>query len=223
MREPKQERARETRRRILNSAAVVFARNGYAASAVEDILKESGTTRGALYFHFASKEDLAKAVVEEQTSLLPPQVGECPLQAAIDASHFMARELQDNPLMQAGVRLVIEGSFTAPATQPYREWTGIACSLLEKAQADGIVLKHISPRKTAELIIGCFTGLQLMSETLNGRADLSQRLTDLWEHILPGLGAPYVLPRIDPRGSGSSAAAAIGEEDHRPRAVEAAR
>ncbi len=211
MRQPKQARARETRRRILNAAAVVFAKNGYAASAVEDVLKESGTTRGALYFHFASKEDLARAVIEEQTSLLPPHVAECPLQAAIDASHFIARELQGNPMMQAGVRLVIEGSFTAPTTQPYRAWIDIARTFLEKAQSDGIVLKHIDPRKSAELIIGCFTGIQLLSETLNGRADLSQRLTDLWEHILPGLGAPYVLPRVDPRGSSH------GDEAARPR------
>ena len=52
-----QSRAR-TRERLLASAAVVFAREGYAGASVDRIAEEAGYSKGALYSNFASKEEL---------------------------------------------------------------------------------------------------------------------------------------------------------------------
>ncbi|MCA1836105.1 MAG: TetR/AcrR family transcriptional regulator, partial [Actinobacteria bacterium] len=60
-----QPRARATRQAILTAAAEHFARNGYHATSLDSVLADSGGTKGALYFHFASKEALARAVVAE--------------------------------------------------------------------------------------------------------------------------------------------------------------
>lgn len=43
----------------------LFAERGFAAAGREDIVERAGVTRGALYHHFASKEDLFRAVYEE--------------------------------------------------------------------------------------------------------------------------------------------------------------
>ncbi len=54
------------RRKLLKSAYKVFARDGFEAARLEDIAKDAGHTRGALYAHFTSKEDLFLALLEQQ-------------------------------------------------------------------------------------------------------------------------------------------------------------
>ena len=62
---PQQERARRTRAAIVESAAAEFSKRGYAAASINTILEHSNATKGAMYFHFDSKEALARAVLEE--------------------------------------------------------------------------------------------------------------------------------------------------------------
>ncbi|MEV6183872.1 helix-turn-helix domain-containing protein, partial [Streptomyces sp. NPDC052015] len=59
----RQERAIRTRQTILVAAAEVFDEVGYEAATISDVLKRSGVTKGALYFHFTSKQELAQAVL----------------------------------------------------------------------------------------------------------------------------------------------------------------
>ena len=61
-----QEERREATRRALNTAARrQFAESGYAATNTPAIAAAAGVTRGALYHHFADKQALFEAVVEE--------------------------------------------------------------------------------------------------------------------------------------------------------------
>jgi len=62
-----QKRAEVTRRALLHAAAEVFTRRGYADTKLSEILTQALATKGALYFHYASKEELARAVIEEGT------------------------------------------------------------------------------------------------------------------------------------------------------------
>ena len=59
------EAAKETRREQILSAAVrCFARRGYYATTIEDIVRETGLSRGALYIYYPSKESLYLALSE---------------------------------------------------------------------------------------------------------------------------------------------------------------
>lgn len=60
-----QQHARETKRRILDAAGAVLAKDGWAEPTVEDIASEAGVSIGAFYHHFPSKTDLLKAILEE--------------------------------------------------------------------------------------------------------------------------------------------------------------
>jgi AcrR family transcriptional regulator len=60
-----QQRGRETYQLILVAAARVFARRGFGEATVADIAAEAGISMGALYHHFASKEELFKAIAEK--------------------------------------------------------------------------------------------------------------------------------------------------------------
>lgn len=53
----------QTTAQLLAAARRAFARDGYAASAMDTICADAGVTRGALYHHFGGKEGLLEAVV----------------------------------------------------------------------------------------------------------------------------------------------------------------
>ncbi len=59
------ERRARTRRLILDAARSRFASEGFEATSISEILDDAGVSRGALYHHFASKEDVFAAVYTE--------------------------------------------------------------------------------------------------------------------------------------------------------------
>jgi AcrR family transcriptional regulator len=59
------ERRAQTRGRLLEAAARVYARRGFAGATLEEVAAEAGFTKGAVYGHFGSKENLLLALVEE--------------------------------------------------------------------------------------------------------------------------------------------------------------
>lgn len=59
-----------TRERILASAAEVFAQKGYHGAAVDDIVRDSDTSKGSFYFHFPNKQGVFLALLDRLTELL---------------------------------------------------------------------------------------------------------------------------------------------------------
>ncbi|MGV9881627.1 TetR/AcrR family transcriptional regulator [Streptomyces sp. NPDC003006] len=60
-----QEHLDARRRQILDGAALCFARNGFHATSMQDVLKEVGLSAGAVYRYFTGKEELIAAIVSE--------------------------------------------------------------------------------------------------------------------------------------------------------------
>jgi len=63
-----EERTRATRRKLLDAAKRIFAKDGFEAARLEDIAAGAGYTRGAFYANFKSKEDIFFALFEEWVS-----------------------------------------------------------------------------------------------------------------------------------------------------------
>jgi AcrR family transcriptional regulator len=59
------ERGRATRAHLIEVATRLFAEQGYDGTSIEAVLADSGVSRGSLYHHFAGKEALFLAVMEE--------------------------------------------------------------------------------------------------------------------------------------------------------------
>ncbi len=55
----------ETRQNIIDKSLQLFSVKGYFNTSVNDILDTTGLTKGGLYGHFASKEDIWYAVYDE--------------------------------------------------------------------------------------------------------------------------------------------------------------
>jgi AcrR family transcriptional regulator len=58
------ERRRETRILLLQAAALLFARHGYHRVSLDAVAEEAGFTKGAVYSHFSSKQDLLANLLE---------------------------------------------------------------------------------------------------------------------------------------------------------------
>jgi AcrR family transcriptional regulator len=86
-----------TRDRILDAALDVFARKGYHRAIVDDIVRASGTSKGAVYHHFATKEAVFLALVDDFAARLAAAV------AASIADH-------------SGALAKVEGALTAALT-----------------------------------------------------------------------------------------------------------
>src|SRR3954447_6064385 len=57
---------RDGRQALLEAALAVFAERGYRDSSVDDIAERAGYSKGAMYWHFSSKDDLFFALIEER-------------------------------------------------------------------------------------------------------------------------------------------------------------
>ena len=77
------ERNPSTRERIIAVATTAFATQGFEQSSLREIAEELGFSKAALYYHFRSKEDLARAII-------------VPMTEAFD-DVLSAAEAQDNP------------------------------------------------------------------------------------------------------------------------------
>ena len=60
-------RTRETQSRLLDAAEKVFVRDGYESAQLDEIAAMAGRSKGAVYTHFKSKEDLFLALFEQRT------------------------------------------------------------------------------------------------------------------------------------------------------------
>jgi AcrR family transcriptional regulator len=61
----RERRRQQTRDVLVQAATEVFARRGYEGASLEEIAETAGFTRGAIYKHFAGKEDLFFAVIDD--------------------------------------------------------------------------------------------------------------------------------------------------------------
>ncbi|PRW64016.1 TetR family transcriptional regulator [Actinopolyspora mortivallis] len=197
----KQERAVRTRALVLRAGAEVIAARGYEGATIAEILAHAGVTKGAMYFHFPSKQALAEAVIEEQTSISAVPRTMSRLQDAIDLSQRVARSLQHDPLLQAGTRIAVETGFSEEPLVPYGHWTEMFRSLFTAAKEANELLPTVDPKETAEMFVASYLGVQLFSQAATNRADLPRRVEGLWRHLLPGIAVPGVLGWIRPQGT----------------------
>jgi TetR/AcrR family transcriptional regulator, repressor for uid operon len=191
---PQQERAQRTRDTVLKAAGEAFAEKGFLGTSMADIFARAGVTKGALYFHFSSKEELAFAVInagEELGNVVVQEVlasAAPPLQKLIDISIRWASHIQTDPIVRANVRLIVEqGTYSRDMPNSYDPWEQFASMLLKDAQERGELERSVDIKALAEFIVSAFTGSQIVSYATSGYKDLVRRVENMWQLLLVGL------------------------------------
>ncbi len=188
-----QERARVTYQRILEGAAAVFGEHGYERAKLNDIVDASGITRGALYFHFPSKEAVAGAVIARQHEISMESAagiaasGARGLEQLVMLCYEMGRQIVEDPIVRAGIRLTLEQSASEGPAAPYEGWISVCEQAARVARVQGDLDESVDPREFATYMISSFTGVQLVANVLTARADLNDRIDAMWKYLLPGI------------------------------------
>ncbi|WP_369183809.1 ScbR family autoregulator-binding transcription factor [Streptomyces sp. Y1] len=200
----KQMRAERTRNAVLLAAADTFASVGFEAASLVDISRRAGVSKGALYFHYVSKQALAdgvRAAAGRQigsAALRALRAGGGPLQGLIDLTHELARLLREDVVVRAGVRLgrravrrdgpdAPPGTDARPGTDA--TWRGLAAvvhRLLARAEAAGELCPGLDRRAAADLLTALAAGQVLLSGGTPDRL-APEAVRRLWTAALPAL------------------------------------
>ena len=189
-----QPRARATRLAILTAAAEHFGRNGYHATSLDSVLADSGGTKGALYFHFASKEALARAVIAEMVQRWADLRGQVshpgldPLEALLALVDEVIRRLIEDPIARGGTRLLNDLPRSAQdAGGHYGCGERDAAALLAEAAQAGLLREGIDPALVARQIVALVTGHRQICDAVEDRLSLRQRIDEAWTFLLPSI------------------------------------
>lgn len=186
-----QERSERTRARLVEAAAELFDRHGYAEASLGDISRVAGVTKGALYFHFASKRELAAAVQESGCRLLDETVlalgrsGQPALQSLIDTTHALAVWASADPIVRASFRLGRErAGGERPALNYHLVCVAAAGRLLGRAAEEGVLRPGVAQDAARTLVAGVVAGIEAAAWSGAPYPELSARLGDAWALVL---------------------------------------
>ncbi|GAA3731928.1 ScbR family autoregulator-binding transcription factor [Leifsonia bigeumensis] len=201
----KQERARITRGNIVSSASRSFHDHGFARASLSDIIEEAGVTKGALYFHFESKEDVAAAVLDAQLEHVTAvfteleNSGRPPLELLVDLCSLPARPREDEQELPVDFRLATELASLQPALafSFYERWLQMITALTRRAEAAGALKSGIDPDVLSRFLLDTITGTELLFAVFSAGEEREDHGRGLWRLLLPQIAAEEYAQGID--------------------------
>lgn len=187
------ERSEATRTALVAAARRLFAERGYAAVATEEIVREAGVTRGALYHHFGGKSELLAAVYEQMEQEIAAQLGAAavPGAGALETLGAGAEMFLDQCLEPEVQQIAL---LDAPAVLGWGRWREIGAryglGLIEALLIAGMDSGEISrqPLKPlAHALLGALDEIAMLvgraEDPASARAEASQTLAGLLEGL----------------------------------------
>ncbi|OBF29894.1 TetR family transcriptional regulator [Mycobacterium sp. ACS1612] len=197
----RQARSEATRRRIIASAVEVFNEIGYQAAGLGDIIERAEMTKGALYYHFESKESLATAIITEANVRLAEAFRSIATSSApaleniIHGVFVLADLMAAEQIARSGTQLLRAfGEFNEIASRTYNGWTAEMTRYTRQAIDEGDVREDVDPQAVGETIVGALLGAELLASAITAGADVLVRVTRAWEVLLPGIVTTDSLP-----------------------------
>jgi len=209
----------QRRAQILAAATACFARQGFHATSMDDVVRESGLSVGAIYTYFPSKEDLFLAIAEQRAEQNLAYLNDLfrrpgPMadksRAAID---YFFDALSDDlvPLARMHIEFLSEAAKSerlqarqddrCESARQFLRW------LLADAQQHGDVRSDVDVEAAAELMMALNEGILLLSVAGLRRVPLEQLKTAYLSFLNHGLARPSASVFTTSSSTGSSAAA----------------
>jgi TetR/AcrR family transcriptional repressor of nem operon len=168
----------DPRKTLVQTALRLFASRGYHAVSIADILRESGCTRGTLYYYFSSKEELGYAAIDESVRLVVEQRATSRLQANEHPIDRLIKTLDDLPsdvkLGSTGVVTAGIGARMAAVHEGFRQrlernveaLVDQVERVLRAGVADGQIVDSVDPDQVAHVFTTVGMGIQYTSSLL---------------------------------------------------------
>lgn len=192
----------QTRERILHAAFNEIHIHGFQGMRVEHILVSTGLAKGALYHHFANKQALGYAVVEEIIQKYNADTWQEPLRQSKDPVTTLQNILsswcasQSDEEISRGCPLNnltqemsgLDDGFHRRLQRIYVSWTDAIASALAIGQANGSVRSDIDSEDVAMFIVSSTQGLLGAAKCMQS-SDTLQRLSATLADYLESLRA----------------------------------
>jgi TetR/AcrR family transcriptional regulator, transcriptional repressor for nem operon len=165
-----------TRQRLLQAAFREIHRSGFQSAGIDAILAATNVTKGALYYHFDSKETLGYAVVEEIIAKLTRDRWLSPMLSEgqpIDILIGVVRRIPARPKdVRAGCPLLNLAQEMSPLDEQFRkrlesiflDWQEGVATLLRKGQSQGTVRRDLNPDETASFLVAMIEGYATLAK-----------------------------------------------------------
>ncbi len=159
-----------TREELLQAAFREVYRSGFQSAGIDTILAATNVSKGALYYHFDSKEALGYAIVEEIIAKLVRDRWLRPLLSngqPIDILIGIVRRTPVRPEdVRAGCPLLNLAQEMSPLDEQFRKrleriflaWREGVATLLRKGQSQGTVRRDLNPDEAASFLIAMVEG-----------------------------------------------------------------
>jgi AcrR family transcriptional regulator len=165
------------RRILVESAAEVFSKKGFAATRVSDISEHAGVGKGTVYEYFSSKEELFFAVFElikdEIRSRVDTEVTESAsakdvLNAILRSSAEIVTEHREIFSMNLDFWAASRGSafedrFSTACQAMYQEYRSLAAAVIRRGQQEGDFRTDFDPDQVATMVVAALDGLGVQS------------------------------------------------------------
>jgi len=163
----------QTRSRILEAAFMEMYRNGFQGMRLDEVLKATDLTKGALYHHFPSKKALGYAVVDEVIIPTMEAVWLQPLKSASDPLAGLMAVIKQMPdskpfpeMIEYGCPLNNLAQEMSPLDEGFRQrldyafcvWHDVTQEALERAQLQGTIRDDVNCDETATFIMAALEG-----------------------------------------------------------------
>lgn len=190
----KQARSEYTRLHLIRSAAELFDRNGFAGATLDDVSRAAGVTKGAFYFHFASKKELGGAIQAEACGMLLSFVDKLTatetgaIQSLVDLSHMVAHWLGCEPVIRASLRTAREcGDRGRPFVDFYLELLSTVDAALLRAERGGELDEGVVVDVVSTLVVTVCVGLEVLWWAGIRGGNMRASLGEMWNRMLPGI------------------------------------
>jgi TetR/AcrR family transcriptional regulator, transcriptional repressor for nem operon len=167
-----------TRERLLQAAFREVYRYGFQSAGIDTILAATNVTKGALYYHFESKEALGYAIIEEVVAKLTHDRWMLPLQRSkdkdpIDTLISIVRAIPHGPRdVKDGCPLVnlaqemsqLDERFRKRLERIFHAWEEGIAMVLRRGQSQGTVRRGLVPEETASFLIAMVEGYEVLAK-----------------------------------------------------------
>ena len=186
-----------TRRKIITESLQLFSVKGYYNTSVSDILAVTGLTKGGLYGHFASKEDIWYAVYDEAVSIWKSIVfngirnNSDPLKRIEkfienDMREYLAADVFEGGCFFLNMLVELSGQSASMSKQILRGFvrlSGLLRSWLEEADKKGLLRENLDLMEIANFIIISLNGAAALYISSRDRSILDQTVQQLRFYI----------------------------------------
>jgi AcrR family transcriptional regulator len=184
-----------TRKGLLEAAFREVYKSGFRSAGIDVILAASNVTKGALYYHFDSKEALGYAIVEEIIAEIVRDRWLRPMLETGQPIDILIRIVRQTPVRPENIRggcpLLNLAMEMSPVDEQFRSrlekiflgWQAGVATLLRSGQSQGTVRRDLNAEETAGFLIAMIEGYSSLAKNAQNRKVLEAGIRNIVEWL----------------------------------------